>query len=303
MLPDGVGGGSVVARQVLGALAGRDDVEPGAARPLDELAGEGRLVPVRHREDHPGPFRFAREQRPGEHVRLDVHHDDVLAGRERGAGMADAGFRPAGGFHHHVDVGPRRERRPVVGEGGVRHEALAPADGTARGPGTVRFEVGNCGDPQSGGGGSLGEEHRAELAGADEPDSHRPRCVRPPEKIRMEIHAAFAPFQSVSGRKTRRTEGAAQPRCAGAGTAPGFRGRNRAGRGSSRCAPPGPVGREGGPTPGGFGFRSSPIVANAGAVQGRRETRRMRRGTGVRPGPVPEAPSNPWSDTDSGPEN
>ena len=206
MLPDGVGGGGVVARQVLGALAGGDDVEPAAARPLHELAGKGRLVAVGHRVHDPGPFRFEREQRTGEHVRLDVHHDDVLSGRERAARMPDARVRPPGGFHHHVHVGARRESEGVVGERGIRDEGIAPAGGAAGGLRAVRIQVGDRGDPQAGSRGSLTQEHRPELAGPDKSDPYRLRRVGLPEKVRVEVHDGEAPFQVNSCIKTVRTK-------------------------------------------------------------------------------------------------
>ena len=195
----------MVARQVLGALAGRDHVEPGAARPLDELAGEGGLVPVGHRVDHPGRVRFDREQRAGEHVRLDVHHDDVPARSERAASMTDARLGAAGGLHHHVDVGARHEGEGVVGEGGVRDEGVAPAGGAAGGPSAVRLEVRDGGDPKAGGRRGLGEEHRPELAGADEPDPHRIRCVGPLEKVRVEVHDSAKSVESGGARSLSQT--------------------------------------------------------------------------------------------------
>ena len=188
VLPYGVGSGGVVARKVLGALAGGYHVEPGAARPVDQLAGEGRLVPVGHRVDHPGPLRLESEQRASEDVRLDVHHHDVLGRGERGAGMADPRLGPSGGFHDHVDIGARRKRGGVVGEGRFGDEGVAPAGGAAGGPGPIGLQVGDRGDPQPGGGRSLAEEHRAELAGPDEPDPHRLRRLGPPEKIHVQVH-------------------------------------------------------------------------------------------------------------------
>ena len=162
---------------------------PGAAVRVAEEGAPGAGV------DHPGLLRFEREQRAREHVRLDVHHDEVLSPSERVAGMPDSRLRPAGGLHHYVDVGARREGEGVVGERGLGDEGVAPPGGAAGGSSAVRRKIGDCGDPQAGGSRNLTQEHRAELASTDEPDPHRLRCVGPPEKVRVKVHGEMASLE------------------------------------------------------------------------------------------------------------
>ena len=94
----------VIGGQIFGALAGGDDAKTGGAGPVHHLGGQRRLVAIGQRIDHAGLARFFREQRPRQHVGLDIDHDDMLAGRDRGAGVADADRGIAGGFHDHFDV-------------------------------------------------------------------------------------------------------------------------------------------------------------------------------------------------------
>ena len=106
MLPDAVRRHVVIGRQIFGALAGGDDAKARGARPVHHLGGQRRLVAIGQRIDHAGLARFLGEQRPRQHVGLDIDHHDMLAGRNRGAGMADADRGIAGGFHDHVDRPP-----------------------------------------------------------------------------------------------------------------------------------------------------------------------------------------------------
>ena len=118
MAPDRVGRGGVVGRQVLGALAGADHLEPDGARPVDQLGDQGRLVAGGHGVDHPGLGGLARQQRPGQHVGLDVDHHDVLARREGLERVADAGRRAAGGVDDDVHERARDHRVGILGDEG-----------------------------------------------------------------------------------------------------------------------------------------------------------------------------------------
>ena len=160
-------------RQVLGALAGGDDGEAAGARPVDQLGDQRRLVAIGHRIDRPRRPRALGERRPGEHVRLDIDHDDVLAVLDRRQRMADAGGRVAGDLDHHLDIVARDCRDAVVGELARRDPRLVPADIPTGGAGAVRREIGDCRDPEPGRGRRLREEHRAELSGADDENPHR----------------------------------------------------------------------------------------------------------------------------------
>ena len=92
----------------------------------------------------------------------------------------DAGGGVAGGFHHHLDIRRGHHRRRVVGEAGRGDALLGPADAPAGLARAIRREVGDRGDLDAGRGGHLRQEHRAELAGADQPDAHRPALLQAP---------------------------------------------------------------------------------------------------------------------------
>ena len=169
--PDGVGGGGVVFRQIFRALAGGDDAEPAGARPVHQLADQRRLVAVGHAVHDAGRLRLARQQGASEDVGLHVDHDDVLALGDCASGMRDAGRGVAGGFDRDVDVGGCEHRHGVVGETGGGDALLGPADAAAGVAGLVGKQVGDGGDGQAGCGRHLRQEHRAELARADQADA------------------------------------------------------------------------------------------------------------------------------------
>jgi len=80
MPPDLVGGHGVVGRQVLGALAGGDDLEAAGARPIKRSR---RSTPAgRHRRANRRCLgsRLSGQMRTGEHVGLYVDHDNVPCG-------------------------------------------------------------------------------------------------------------------------------------------------------------------------------------------------------------------------------
>src|SRR5438874_13395243 len=81
MLPDTFRRHVVIGRQIFGALAGGDDAKAGGARPIHHLRGQRRLIAVGERVDHAGLARFLSQQRPGQHVGLDIDHDHMLARR------------------------------------------------------------------------------------------------------------------------------------------------------------------------------------------------------------------------------
>ncbi len=108
MLPDAIRRHVVIGRQIFRALAGGDDAKAGGARPVDHLRRQRRLVAIGERIDHARLARLLGEQRTRQHVGLDIDHDDVLAGRDRGARMLDADRRIAGRLHHHIH---RRRRQ------------------------------------------------------------------------------------------------------------------------------------------------------------------------------------------------
>jgi hypothetical protein len=84
--------------------------------------------------------------------------------------MADAGERIAGGLDDNLDVGLGDHRGTVLDEAGARNALIAPADVAAGGFRPLRVEIGDCRDVEMRRCRRLREEHRAELAGADEAD-------------------------------------------------------------------------------------------------------------------------------------
>ena len=196
MRPDRLGRRGVIARQVLGALAGSDDLEAAGARPVDHLADQGRLVAVSHGIDHAGLPAALGQERPRQHVGLDVDHDDVLAVLGGGQGVGDARGRVAGGVDHDVDlsVKPRagNQRQAVLQELRALDQLCRPADGAAGALGALRREVGDGGDLDAPHLGRLGQEHGAELAGADQPDADRaPAIAQALLQKSVEIHGSL----------------------------------------------------------------------------------------------------------------
>jgi hypothetical protein len=94
----------MVLGQIFRSLSGGDHGKAAGARPVDQLADQRRLVAVGEGVDHAGAARLPREKRAGEHVGLDVHHDDVLAVGDGAARVGDAGGGVAGGLDDDFEV-------------------------------------------------------------------------------------------------------------------------------------------------------------------------------------------------------
>ncbi len=186
--PDGFGRGGMIFRHVLGALAGGDHREAAGPRPVHQFADQRRLVAIGQAVDHAGGLGFARQQRAGEHVGLHIHHDDVLALANRATGMGDAGRGVAGGFDHDLDLREGDHRRGVIDEAGGGDAFLGPADISARLAGAVGRQVGDGGDLQARRRRHLRQEHRTELAGADQPDAHRMSSGGAPLQQAIKVH-------------------------------------------------------------------------------------------------------------------
>ncbi len=92
----------------------------------------------------------------------------MLALGDRAARVRDAGGGVAGRLHHHLDVRRLQHRRRIVGEARRGDALVAPADAPACLARAVRRQVGDRRDLDAGRGRHLREEHRAELAGADQ---------------------------------------------------------------------------------------------------------------------------------------
>jgi hypothetical protein len=168
MAPDTFRRDVVIGGQIFCALAGGDDAKAGRASPVHHFGGQCRLVAIGQRIDHAGLARFLGEQRPRQHVGLDIDHDDVLAGRDRGAGMPDADRGIAGRFHDDIHRAARDGARAVVGEDGGRDPRLVPADRAACLAGTVAVDIDDQRYLQPRRVRYLCQKHRAEFPGADQ---------------------------------------------------------------------------------------------------------------------------------------
>ena len=105
MTPNVVGCDAMVGGQVFGPLASRGDLEAAGARPIDQVAGQRRLVAIGERINHPRAARLLGQQRSGKHVGFDIDHDNMPAGGDRRAGMSNAGRRRTGRFDNDLDLG------------------------------------------------------------------------------------------------------------------------------------------------------------------------------------------------------
>ena len=93
-------------------MAARDDY------PIDHLGDESGLIPVSQRIDDAGLGGASCQQRPREHISLDIDHDDmpsVLAAEQR---MVDAGCRMTGRIDDNLHALGGYHRGGIVGEEG-----------------------------------------------------------------------------------------------------------------------------------------------------------------------------------------
>src|SRR5258708_37351953 len=111
----------------------------------------------------------------------------MLAGRNRSARVPDADRWIAGRLDDHLDAVRGRSRR-VGGECRGRDARVVPADGLAGVPGALRIEIDDDGDFKSRHMRHLRQEHRAELAGADQRDTDRLAGGAAGVEGMMEIH-------------------------------------------------------------------------------------------------------------------
>jgi hypothetical protein len=192
MRPDVIRCHLVIGRQVFCALAGSDDLETTGARPINKFAGQRRLVAVGERIDDAFRPRFFDQQRPRQHVSFDVDHDDVLLRGYRGAGMGDTGRRVAGRLDDDLDLGIGTGVAAIRDEPRTRELRLVPADRMARLAGALLVKIGDDRDFDAGHRRRLVQKHRAELAGADQPDPHRPPGRGAPLRQLVKAHRNYS---------------------------------------------------------------------------------------------------------------
>jgi hypothetical protein len=73
----------------------------------------------------------------------------------------------------HIDLVPANHDLGIIDKPGAGHAGIVPADLAAAQHGLGGIEIGDGGDHQPRRGRHLGEEHRAEFAGADQADPYR----------------------------------------------------------------------------------------------------------------------------------
>lgn len=184
VVPHRRGRGVVVLGEMLGALAGADDLKACCPRPVDHLGDQGRLVTVRHGVDNAGLLGLPRQKRPAENIGLDVDHDDVLLVLAAQQGVTDTRRRIAGDLEDDLDIRRGDEGGRVGGDDGlVGLDALGNGHGARlivqffgvvralqRSEGSVLGQIGNTGQAKASRAVRLGDEHGAELASADDAD-------------------------------------------------------------------------------------------------------------------------------------
>ena len=116
--------------------------------------------------------------------------------------MGDACGRLPGRVDRHVEPVGRDQRERVVahvraaalergGEGARAALVLRPTGAGERRVGAGGREIGHRHHLEAGGAPGLGQEHGAELAGADQPDAHRPAGLGTRAEHPMEVHGAL----------------------------------------------------------------------------------------------------------------
>ena len=198
MRPDIVRGDRVIGRQIFGPFTGGGDLKAAGPRPVDQLADERRLVAISERIDHSCGPRLFGEQRAGQRVGFDVHHDDVLFRAYRRAGVGYTRCRYTRCFDDDLYFGMSAGFCTRGNERGFREPRRIPADRQAGGARSLRVEIGNDHDLEAGHRRHLPQKHRAEFAGADQPDPHRPAFCSALLRQAMEVHDAMTLYSAAA---------------------------------------------------------------------------------------------------------
>jgi hypothetical protein len=98
----------------------------------------------------------------------------VLAAGNGGARVSDARRRMAGRLDNHLDIAAPGERAAVLDKARGGDSFVAPAYLAAGGAGAIGSEIGDSGHFEARCGRHLGEEHGAELPGANQTHTDRP---------------------------------------------------------------------------------------------------------------------------------
>jgi hypothetical protein len=150
--------------------------------------------------------------------------------RDRGERVADAGLGHPGRLDDHLDLRTGDQRRRIVAHMGAaglvrlgvrarRVGLRVPAGGAQLVACPRHIEIGNADHVHAGRAAHLGEEHGAELAGADQPDGDRAAGRGAFEELGVQVHA---PMLSLRAKRSNLTSLAHEPvgDCFGAPGAP-----------------------------------------------------------------------------------
>ena len=129
------------------------------------------------------------EAHAGEHVGLDIDHDDVLARVDCGKRVGNAGNGVAGCLDHHLDRCILTSVTRLIGEARAGNARRVPPHSAARLPRSLRIEVSNHRDLDPGNRRHLREEHGAKLARADQTNAYWP-AHEPRGELVLQAHSA-----------------------------------------------------------------------------------------------------------------
>ena len=186
-------------RQPFATKASYHNRKAAGARPVHQLADQGRLVAKGQRINDTGLGRLARQQRAAKRIRFHRDVDHMLPMRKGLQAVLDRCDRVAGAFHTDVDLRVRDHRMPVVGNprcscfnSSLRrlglHELLFPSYAGEVGAGSFRRQVGNRHQVYAGCFWNLRQVHRAEFTGADQSDANRPVIGCAPLELGVKAH-------------------------------------------------------------------------------------------------------------------
>ena len=198
-------------RQPLVAATRRNDRKAAGARPVHQVADQGRLVTEGQRIHHTRVSRLAGQQRSTKSVGLDRHVDHVFTMGKGFEAVVHRGDRMAGAFHDHIDRRMLHQRSPVVADKrGTRFKRPVqrfgarplriPAHACQVGTRRIRRQVGDTDQMHAWRAWNLRQVHGAEFSGTNQADTHRPAigrallefCVKAHQETSMPRSAEFA---------------------------------------------------------------------------------------------------------------
>ena len=160
----------MVLRQILGAFAGCNNIEPCRPRPLNELDSESRLIAVSHRIHDACLPGFFGQNSTGKDIGFDVDHHDVCFARDRHLCVRNPSEWIAGGFNQHINSACVNHGLGAIEKRSLVDEVFAPADVPACLSRAVRIQISDGFDFKSNRSWHLAQEHGSEFSGSDQSD-------------------------------------------------------------------------------------------------------------------------------------